>query len=144
MVNHFSENKTDPNTGKYMRVITTEGKNLGIQNINDIYAPSQLTEMIAMYIRIRIVEQALIECLKFVTSNDLSIPNFILESRIETEWQEGLKKDLSGVVFPPPNQVTNILLSKNDERVKGGNICTNPDLCDQIRTETNTNLFIPK
>ncbi len=67
-----------------------KGKSLGITE-GDIYAPLQLTETIAAYIRHKTTKQAFEDCNNFINNYNPQVPEFIYNDRLERKWQDGRK-----------------------------------------------------
>ena len=113
LVKHFTSQDTNG--------ISETGKNLGIQQ-RQIYAPSQLTEMIASYVRNKTTQEAFVLCKQFVIQNNLDIPVFINNDKIKSNTT--IRLELSNI-----NQNVNRLLEKSD-RKNYPVICTNGDICN--------------
>lgn len=121
----YTEEIVDPNNpSKKIKHLSKQGTDLGL-NIRDIYAPLQITEIVASYIRNRTVLQAYNEMFDFIKKHNPIVPDFIDRDRIETTWQEGLKPNAS-TILQQLNQSHNILLQEKD-RQKYQPVCVSSD-----------------
>jgi PncC family amidohydrolase len=92
------------------------------------YAPLQITSLISKYIRLATVAKAFENAVDFIEKNNLVVPEFINNQRMETVNQTGIKKDKNNFINQKSKDTLNALLTNRNQDAN----CISGKLCEDM------------